>query len=204
MNKKSDIKIIIKFVIIGIALFGFIGYKVKNDFFTDDETHKKLLSLDLYGYTLSKSDTDLYKDNFKTLEAILNEKPINYSDYAKQVSKLFIIDVFTLTNKVSSTDIGGLEFLHKKLKENFKENMGATLYKNVEVNLDGNRTQELPEVSKIEATEITETKFTYGEVEYDAYLVTLNWEYKKDLGYAKSMKLTLIKDSDKLYVVKGE
>ena len=48
MNKKSDIKIIIKFVIIGIALFGFIGYKVKNDFFTDDETHKKLLSLDLY------------------------------------------------------------------------------------------------------------------------------------------------------------
>ena len=82
--------------------------------------------------------------------------------------------------------------------------MCATLYKNIEVNLDGNRTQELPEVSKIEATEITETKFTYGEVEYDAYLVTLNWEYKKDLGYAKSMKLTLIKDSDKLYVVKGE
>ena len=131
MKKKSDIKMIIFFILIGIALFGFIGYKIKNDFFTENETHKKLLSLDLYGYTLSKSDTELYKDNFKVLEGILNENPINYTDYAKSISKLFIIDVFTLTNKVSSTDIGGLEFLHKKLKENFKENMGATLYKNV-------------------------------------------------------------------------
>ena len=204
MNKKSDIKMIIMFIIIGILLFGFIGYKVKNDFFKEDEVHKKLLSLDLYGYTLSKSDTDLYKDNFKVLEGILNENPINYTDYAKSISKLFIIDVFTLTNKISSTDIGGLEFLHKKLKDNFKENMGATLYKNVMVNLDGNRTQELPEVSSIEVTDIFETKYTYGETEYDAYLVTLNWEYKKDLGYDKSMKLTLIKDSDKLYIVKGE
>ena len=120
MKKKSDIATIIMFILIGILLFGFIGYKVKNDFFTKSETHKKLLSLDLYGYTLSESDTELYKDNFKTLEVVLNENPINYSDYAKSISKLFIIDVFTLNNKLSSTDIGGLEFIHKDLEENFK------------------------------------------------------------------------------------
>lgn len=204
MNKKSDIKMIVFFIIIGILLFGFIGYKVKMDFFTEDETHKKLLSLDLYGYTLSKSDTELYKDNFKVLEGILNENPINYTDYAKSASKLFIIDVFTLSNKVSSTDIGGLEFLHKNLKSNFKENMGATLYKNVMINIDGKRTQELPEVSSIDVTECSETKYKYGDNEYDAYVVSLNWQYKKDLGYETSMKVTLIKDSDKLYIVKGE
>ena len=145
-----------------------------------------------------------YKDNFKALEKTLNETPINYEEYAKLLSKLFIIDVFTLNNKLSSTDIGGLEFLYKPLKDNFKENMGNTMYKNVLVNLDGKRTQNLPEVTSIEVTNITETKYTYSKKEYEGYLVTLKWEYKQDLGYAKTMKLTLIKDNNILYVVKGE
>ena len=204
MSKKQDIRNIILFILVGLIIFGVVGYKVYDDFFKDKAPDKKLLSLDLYGYTLSKNDTDLYKDNFKALEKILNENPINYEDYAKTMSKLFIIDVFTLSNKRSSTDIGGLEFLHKKLKENFKENMGNTLYKNVEINLDGKRTQNLPEVTSIEATDIFETKYTYSKTEYDAYIVTLNWEYKQDLGYEKKLKLTLIKDNNILYIVKGE
>ena len=120
------------------------------------------------------------------------------------LSKLFIIDVFNLDNKLSSTDIGGLEFIHKDLEENFKENMGNTLYKNVEINLDGKRTQNLPIVNSIEVTDVFETKYTYKKNEYDAYLVSLTWDYKQDLGYQKSIKLTLIKDNNILYVVKGE
>ena len=117
---------------------------------------------------------------------------------------LFIIDVYNLDNKLSSTDIGGLEFIHKDLKENFKENMGNTLYKNIEINLDGTRTQNLPIVTEVEASDVFETKYTYNKTEYEAYLVTLNWQYKQDLGYQKSIKLTLIKDNNILYIVKGE
>lgn len=204
MSKKQDVRNIVLFIIVGLVIFGIVGYKAYNDFFKDNSISKKLVSLDLYGYTLSKNDTDLYKDNFKALEKTLNETPINYEEYAKLLSKLFIIDVFTLNNKLSSTDIGGLEFLYKPLKENFKENMGNTMYKNVLVNLDGKRTQNLPEVTSIEVTNITETKYTYSKKEYEGYLVTLKWEYKQDLGYAKTMKLTLIKDNNILYVVKGE
>lgn len=204
MSKKQDVRNIILFIIVGLIIFGIVGYKAYNDFFKDNSISKKLVSLDLYGYTLSKNDTDLYKDNFKALEKTLNETPINYEEYAKLLSKLFIIDVFTLNNKLSSTDIGGLEFLYKPLRENFKENMGNTMYKNVLVNLDGKRTQNLPEVTSIEVTNITETKYTYSKKEYEGYLVTLKWEYKQDLGYAKTMKLTLIKDNNILYVVKGE
>jgi len=204
MNKKQDVKIIVLFAIMGIIIFGIVGYKVYNDFFSDNTPDKKLLSLDLYGYTLSKNDTTLYKDNFKALEKTLNETPINYEEYAKLLSKLFIIDVFTLNNKLSSTDIGGLEFLYKPLRENFKENMGNTMYKNIEINLDGKRTQNLPEVTSVEVSNIIETKYTYEKVDYEAYLVTLNWEYKQDLGYLKTMKLTLIKDSNMLHIVKGE
>lgn len=204
MSKKQDVRNIILFVLVGLVIFGIVGYKAYNDFFNSDSPSKKLVSLDLYGYTLSKNDTDLYKDNFKALEKTLSETPINYDDYAKLLSKLFIIDVFNLNNKFSSTDIGGLEFLYKPLKENFKENMGNTLYKHVQVNLDGKRTQNLPEVTSVEVTDLFPTKYTYNKKEYEAYIATVKWEYKQDLGYEKNMKLTLIKDNNIIYIVKGE
>ena len=202
--KKHNITIIILFILIGLLLFGFLGYKVYNDFFKDSNPTKKLVSLDLYGYTLSKNDTDVYKTNFKELQGVLNETPVNFQEYAKSLSKLFIIDLFTLDNKLASTDIGGLEFIHKDLKENFKDNMGATLYKNIENNLNGNRTQKLPIVSKITSCEVSDTKYTYLDNEYDAYLINISWEYEEDMGYQNSAKITLIKDDEMLYIVKSE
>ncbi len=208
MSKKKDLTIIIIFIVIGVLIFGFLGYKIKTDFKTEKKEEvvkeKTLRNLELYGYTLSENDTELYKSVFKDLEAALNEEPINYQDYAKLASELFIIDVYTLNNKISSTDIGGNEFLHKDLKSNFNENMGLSLYRNIQSNIDGKREQQLPEVSKIEATDVTEGKYNYDGVDYDAYTVTLNWEYVVDMGYQNSMKVTLIKENDLLYVVKGE
>ena len=204
MNKKQDRRIIVLFVLIGLLLFLVVGYKAYNDFFKDKSPTKKLMSLDLYGYTLRERDIALYKTNFKDLERVLNENPINYEEYAKGIAKLFIIDVFTLDNKVASTDIGGLEFVHKDLKENFKDNMGATLYKNVKSNLDGTRKQTLPEVASIEVTEVFDTKYTYKKEEYDAYLVSLKWTYTKENDYQKKIKLTIINDNNILYIVKGE
>ena len=171
MKKKTSIKIMIIFILIGIALFGFLGYKVYNDFFNKNEERKQIDSIEFYGYTLSENDTDIYKTYFKELTKVLNEKPINYSDYAKTISKLFIIDLYTLDNKLGSTDIGGLEFIHKNLRENFKENEGATLYKFMDNNLNGDRTQKLPKVKDVEIESINETTYKYKDVEYEGYLV---------------------------------
>lgn len=204
MKKKTSIKIMIIFILIGIALFGFLGYKVYNDFFNKNEERKQIDSIEFYGYTLSENDTDIYKTYFKKLTKVLNEKPINYSDYAKTISKLFIIDLYTLDNKLGSTDIGGLEFIHKNLRENFKENEGATLYKFMDNNLNGDRTQKLPKVKDVEIESINETTYKYKDVEYEGYLVKAKWTYEVDLGYQSSIKLTLIKDKDILYIVKGE
>ena len=204
MKKKTSIKIMIIFILIGIALFGFLGYKVYNDFFNKNEERKQIDSIEFYGYTLSENDTDIYKSYFKELTKILNEKPINYTEYAKTISKLFIIDLFTLDNKLGSTDIGGLEFIYKNLRENFKENEGASLYKFIENNLNGDRTQKLPKVKDVEIENINETTYKYKDVEYEGYIVKAKWTYEVDLGYQSSMKLTLIKDKDILYIVKGE
>lgn len=203
MKKNKGRGVIVIFIIVGIILFGYLGYRVKNDFFKGSE-RKKLDSIELYGYTLSKNDTEIYKKYFKELSKVLNEKTIDYTEYAKLISKLFVIDLYTLDNKLASTDIGGLEFLHKYLKDNFKENMGSTLYNFVESNIDGKRTQELPIVKDVNVSDVFETKYTYNKTEYDAYIVSTDITYEKELGYPKSMKLTIIKDNNILYIVKGE
>lgn len=203
-KNKSDALTIIVFVMIGVLLFGFLGYRVYNDFFNKPDAKKELESIGLYGYSLHDRDSNAYKDTFKELSKALSTNNIDYKNYATLASKLFIMDLFTLNNKLGSTDIGGLQFIHKDLKENFKENMGDTIYKYVEINVDGKRTQELPVVKEVTVSNVLETKYTYNNKDYPAYVVTTNWEYEKDLGYQKSMKITFIKDKNILYIVKGE
>lgn len=204
MDKKTNSKIILLFIVVGIILFSVLFIKVYNDFIKDNSAQKQISSIEYYGYTLNSNDTDLYKSYYKELDKVLKEKQVDYRSYASLLSKLFIVDVYSLNNKLASTDIGGLEFIHPDLKENFKENMSETLYKYVESNIDGKRTQELPIVKEIKVDNVFETKYTYNDKEYDAYLVNANWTYEKDLGYQTSSKLTVIKVNNILYVVASE
>lgn len=204
MDKKTNSKIILLFIVVGIILFSVLFIKVYNDFIKDNSAQKQISSIEYYGYTLNSNDTDLYKSYYKELDKVLKEKQVDYRSYASLLSKLFIVDVYSLNNKLASTDIGGLEFIHPDLKENFKENMSETLYKYVESNIDGKRTQELPIVKEIKVDNVFETKYTYNDTEYDAYLVNTNWTYEKDLGYQTSSKLTVIKVDNILYVVASE
>ncbi len=204
MSKKTNSKIILLFIVVGIILFSVLFIKVYNDFIKDNSAQKEISSIEYYGYTLNSNDTDLYKNYYKELDKVLKEKQVDYRSYASLLSKLFIVDVYNLNNKLASTDIGGLEFIHPDLKENFKENMSETLYKYVESNIDGKRTQELPIVKEVKVDNVFETKYTYNDNEYDAYLVNMNWSYEKDLGYQTSSKLTVIKVDNILYVVASE
>lgn len=204
MSEKTNSKIILLFIVVGIILFSILFIKVYNDFIKDNSAQKEISSIEYYGYTLNSNDTDLYKNYYKELDKVLKEKQVDYRSYASILSKLFIVDVYNLDNKLASTDIGGLEFIHPDLKENFKENMSETLYKYVESNIDGKRTQELPIVKEVKVDNVFETKYTYNDNEYDAYLVNMNWSYEKDLGYQTSSKLTVIKVDNILYIVASE
>lgn len=201
---KSNKKIILIFIVVGILLFGILGYKVYVDFIRDNTHGKVVDTIGLYGYTLTKEDTSYYKEAYKELESVLKGDMVDYEKYASSLSKLFVIDVFTLDNKITCTDIGGLEFLHPDLRDNFKENMSGTLYKHIESNIEGNRKQSLPVVSKVTVDSVFQTKYEYNKVSYDAYIVSLNWEYEKNDKYQTSIKLTLIKDDKMIYIVKGE
>lgn len=198
------------FVMISLILVVIIviGLKFTFEFLVKDDknvvTKKELDSLELYGYTLDDYDSDLYKEYFNDLKGTLNSKEVNYEDYAKEIVKLFVSDFYTLDNKLTSSDIGGVEFIPSDMVENFKMHAGDTMYNHVKTNIYGDRVQKLPIVKSVEVTNIENITYTYKDKEYSAYKVSARWEYQEDLGYKNNEIFTLIKDNNKLYIVVGE
>lgn len=200
---KKNKAVIILFIFTFFVLVIPIIFKLFLDF-NNSNIEKEISHIDYYGYSLTTNDTKLYKDTYDELADVLNEDIVDYEEYAKLISKLFVIDVFTLNNKASSTDIGGLEFVHNDLKDNFKENMGANLYSSVLSNISGTREQKLPVVSAVNITNIVKDKYEYYGVSYDSYVVDCGILYEEDMGYQNKITLTLIRLDNKIYVVKGK
>ena len=203
VSVKKNKAVIILFIFTFFVLVIPVIFKLFMDF-NNSNIEKEISYIDYYGYSLTTNDTKLYKDTYDELADVLNEDIVDYEEYAKSISKLFVIDVFTLENKVSSTDIGGLEFVHNDLKDNFKENMGSNLYSSVLSNISGTREQKLPVVSAVNITNIVKDKYEYYGVSYDSYVVDCSILYEVDMGYQNKITLTLIRLDNKIYVVKGE
>ena len=165
---------------------------------------KKVDVIDKYGYYLEEDATDYYKSLYKELKDITNKDEVNYEEYAKIVAKLFVTDVFTLDNKVTSSDIGGLQFIYPDFREDFIKINQTGLYSNVLSNIYNDRVQELPIVNEVNIDLIKETIFNYNNKEYKGYLVEVSISYEKDLSYPTTYKLTIIKEDKYLYVAKGE
>lgn len=154
-----------------------------------------------YNYITYSRDSKLYKEIFDKLEKLLNSDSVDNNKYAEYIGELFIIDFYTLENKNSKNDIGGIQYIKDDFKDNFKLNASNTIYKYIKNNYDGKRNQELPSVDKIELISVKESNYEINKISYSSYTVELKWEYKKDLGYEKSAVLTIINEDNKLYIV---
>lgn len=199
---KLQLRVLILLIILIIALICFKTFKkeTKNNV-------KVVDSIDNYGYTLDQRDSKLMKDTYKKLKEILNEKEIDYDKYAEELAKLFVIDLFTINNKINKYDVGSLEYVYPDNVENFKTNVEDTIYKIVEDNTKGKRKQELSIVSSVNIEEETNGEYELSDVQNKSYIVKLKWTYEKDMGYDSNATITLIEKDNKLYVVeysKGE
>ena len=203
---KKFVKVI--FVLIILGILGYLGYiGIKNFFPQKKEVGEVQVvqvtnSIDEYGYTLEDRDTELFKTNFEELKELLNQEDYDQEEYLKLISKLFIIDLYTINNKLSRYDVGGLEYVYSGAVTSFKSVAQNSIYKTVENNIDGTRKQELPEVESIEVTDVSEYSFEMpDESKEDGYRVKLSWTYKEKMGYDNSATIVLIKDGNKYGVV---
>ncbi len=199
--KKKFKRLIMIFIVIAILLIiSFLVYKLLKNNNTNDNI-KVVDSIEKYGYNLDDRDSALMKSKYEELKKVLNSDEIDYEEYAKILAELFIIDLFTLNNKINKYDVGSAEYVYPDSIENFKLNVEDTIYKHMENNSDGKRKQDLPEVSGSNITAINTGEFLIDEENYDSFIVELNWDYVKDLGYDDSATITLINLDNKLYVV---
>lgn len=187
LNKIITILIVISFMIL-VFLIGNIIKDLTNKV-KETET---LDTIDNYSYVLTDSDTDYYKEQFKELKKILQAEEVNEEEYAKTISKLFLIDFYSLASSINKNDVGGSQYVEEAYRDTFIRKAKDTIYANVENNIYGDRKQELPNVAQVEITKITKTKTGY---ETQASIT-----YDKELGYAKEVILTLTKKENILEI----
>lgn len=216
-NKKSIISYkkfsLIMVGIILVILIILVGYKVctKYIFNNDDDDEikipeKQVIELDNYDYYLHGNATSYEQTLADELKNILSSEVVNEEEYAKVVAKMFISDLFTLSNKNSSSDITSSQYVYDYYQETYMTMIKDTIYSNIEVNLDGKRNQSLPTVKNVEITTINNDKFLYnGEVlDSNAYYISASIEYEVDLEYPTTYNVVLVKNNDLLQVVKTE
>lgn len=203
MRKKYKIGMtLIAILIILVSIVGLSKLFLKEDKESKPKIETKIISnIEKYGYTLDDRDTKYMKETFKELESVLNAEEINEEEYAKILSKLFIIDFYTLSNKINKYDVGSLEYILNDKREMFKSKAMDTIYSDIYDNTYMDRVQELPEITKVEIVDFKEEEIEINKETIESYKVTMHFTYKKELGYDKEGTLNLVKNNNKLEVV---
>lgn len=183
-KKKKNVVLIVLLVIILVAGGTFLCIKFfKRKPVERTRTEIKIIdSVADYGYSLKENDTAYLKEEYEKLKNILNSDEINTQDYAVQVAKMFVIDLYTLSTKMNKYDIGGVQYYHVDKKNMFEQKVMDTLYSTLIDNTYGDRKQALPEVSNVSLVEVDEIEYKVNEVQ-KCLLVKLKWNYATNMGY---------------------
>ena len=200
---KIALIVIIIMALIGVGIVGYFFFFYEKPVAETPVNEVQITNtIEEYGYNLDDRDTALFKEKFEELKNLLNEENYDVEEYVSLISQLFIIDLYTIDNKISRYDVGGLEYVYSEAVSSFQSVVEGSIYKTVENNLDGSRTQDLPEVASVTVDSIKETTFTMpDESVVNGYGVNLSWTYVEKLGYDNSATIILIPDQQKYGVV---
>lgn len=199
IRKNSDR--IFLFIVL-FCLIGFLGLYVIDTL--KKEGSNEVLKIDEiseYGYHLHENDSELFRNKFNELKILLNGE-MDEEEYASLVGSLFVIDFYTLDNKLTNMDIGGLEYIHSSIKDNFILKSSDTIYKYIKNNMFGDRKQDLPIVSNVEVLSLKKITFSSEKVDDEnAYQVEVGVSYEVDMNYPNKVLLTIVHENDKLVIV---
>ena len=202
----KKVKFFLCILIVIIILFLYFT-KGNNKTETTIKEVKVVDKIDNFEYSLNDKDTKLFKDTFKLLKEELSKDEIDNQKYAELVAQLFTIDFFTLDNKYTKNDIGGVQFVYSNYRASFIDKSRDEFYKYIKNNLNKDRNQELPIVESV-TVESSEKIDVSDEIKLDelkdaeGYKIKLSINYKKDLGYQKTATLIVVKDDNKFAVAK--
>lgn len=193
---KKRLLMIFLFLIIMYSVGGVIYILIQRE---NKSAIKHISSINNYPYVLKSNATEALKNEFKILKDNLESDNIDDKAYALSITKLFIIDLYTINNKINKYDIE-TQYIYPDAIENYKLNVTNTLYKYVENNEKGKRIQKLPEVSNVIIESEEDIKFDINKENYEGYKIKLKIEYKEDLDYDDISEIIVIKKDNIYYI----
>lgn len=142
-------------------------------------------------YTAPTKPTDEQVELFNSLTDALTKSDVE--ETASLVAQNFAFDFFSLKNKESSQDVGGLTYLPEAQREEFRTFAMAYVYSNYAVIKNDLGASDLPMVNAVTVNSVDTSVLTYTTVipadantgtaeqrienEYDGWLVSLSLEY---------------------------
>ena len=204
INVKKVIILLLFLLVIGLLVFGVLK-SFKKEKTPDAKVVDKIKNI---GYVVNDNDTKYFKEKFKELKELLTSKNVDEEKHAKLISELFVIDFYSLGNKTSKNDVGGVQFVFTDTKTDFVDKARDTMYKLVKNNVDGSK-NDLPIVKEVTVDSIEKVKLVDafdnadGKLDLegkDGYKVKLTWTYSKDTKLQKSATLIIMPDGNKLSV----
>ena len=102
MKKKPKKKVLPTITIVFILIIGIII--ISRMFLSPKKVEevKVVSTIEKYNYTLDNNETDVYQKYFKELDECLKKEEIDRVEYSNLISKLFVIDFYTLNNKITN------------------------------------------------------------------------------------------------------
>lgn len=163
-------------------------------------------------YTVKENDTYWAPDDpteyiAKTYDDVSASLGKSDEEQAKAVITAFLADFFTLSNKDSDGDIGGLDYIPAASNEDFAEYAKYYYYNNyAQIKAKDGRSA-LPQVVNVTLSNVTPAKITYMDNEYDGYTMNAAIEYADSpeaSNFKTSAKCSIIKVQDVHYVSKAD
>lgn len=154
-----------------------------------------------YDYYINDNSSEYYKSEFDILKEVYKQEEPKEEDIIKQIAKLYVIDLYSLNNKINKYEVTSSQYYYSSKQAMHTQKVIDNFYNLIIDNAYNDRTQTLPEVKKVECSEIKAVKYQMSEEKIDGYEVMISIEYQKDLGYDKKVKLTLVKDDNKYSIV---
>ncbi|MEG0314407.1 MAG: ferrichrome ABC transporter substrate-binding protein [Erysipelotrichaceae bacterium] len=129
-------------------------------------------------------------------------------DIAGLVANMFILDFFSLSNKASADEIGGMTYLPKDKAEEFKDYAKLNYYAQYPMVVNEYSKEDLPCVNETKLNFNNEVSLVYKGQVYDGYEVSYELTYATTKVEAaklkKTVKISIIKIDDVLRVIKAE
>lgn len=206
MSDKTRIILFSIVIIVVISVIGLASYFLLRDNTSTnnpDDIKKNVNIIDGYEITVDDLDSEYYKSEYEILKSNLTGGKIDYDKYAESIAKMFIIDLYTIDTKINKYDIGGIDFVLADYRANFSDNVSDTLYKYVEDNSNGKRSQVLPVVKEVKINSSEKSNFEIkntGE-KFDSYIIKGTISYEENNGYDTKFEVIIVNKDNKLYVV---